>query len=57
MSDRRAKFNQTWTVIRDELLAHFKSEGMPEDAAEWYKLVRRLPSLVYNDETPCLIVE
>lgn len=39
-TDRRAKFLDTWTIIRDELLTHFRSQGMPEDAAEWYKLVR-----------------
>ncbi|KAF9076896.1 farnesyl-diphosphate synthase [Rhodocollybia butyracea] len=33
---RRAKFEGAWNVIRDELLAHFKSCGMPQEAQEWY---------------------
>jgi len=33
---RRAKFESAWNVIRDELLTHFKSCGMPVDAQEWY---------------------
>ncbi|EEB91110.1 hypothetical protein MPER_10587 [Moniliophthora perniciosa FA553] len=33
---RRAKFEGAWNVIREELLTHFKGEGMPQDAVEWY---------------------
>ncbi|KAK7049724.1 Farnesyl pyrophosphate synthetase [Paramarasmius palmivorus] len=33
---RRAKFEGAWNVIREELLSHFKGEGMPQDAVEWY---------------------
>ncbi|KAF6756073.1 farnesyldiphosphatesynthetase, partial [Ephemerocybe angulata] len=40
MSDkaaRRAKFEQAFQTIRDELIEHIKGEGMPEEAVEWYK--------------------
>ncbi|KAI3616694.1 farnesyl pyrophosphate synthetase [Moniliophthora roreri] len=40
---RRAKFEGAWNVIREELLIHFKGEGMPQDAVEWYSR-----SLDYN---------
>ncbi|KAJ3814925.1 farnesyl-diphosphate synthase [Lentinula lateritia] len=33
---RRAKFEGAWNAIRDELLTHFKSCGMPQEAQEWY---------------------
>ncbi|KAJ3829482.1 isoprenoid synthase domain-containing protein [Lentinula raphanica] len=33
---RRAKFEGAWNGIRDELLDHFKSCGMPQEAQEWY---------------------
>ncbi|KAF7977280.1 hypothetical protein HWV62_604 [Athelia sp. TMB] len=33
----RQKFEGAWVVIRDELIAHFKAQNMPEDATEWYK--------------------
>lgn len=36
---RRAKFEEAWIAIRDELLVHFKGEGMPKEAAEWYERV------------------
>lgn len=35
----RAKFENTWPLVRDELLDHFKGEGMPEDVAAWYEKV------------------
>lgn len=38
----RQKFEGAWVVIRDELIAHFKSQNMPEDATEWYKRVSAL---------------
>lgn len=38
---RRAKFEEAWIVIRDELLVHFKGEGMPKEAAEWYERVSK----------------
>ncbi|KAF5331904.1 hypothetical protein D9611_008890 [Ephemerocybe angulata] len=40
MSDkaaRRAKFEQAFEKIRDELIEHVKGEGMPDEAVEWYK--------------------
>lgn len=40
MSDkvaRRAKFETAYQTIRTELLDHFKSLGIPKDAAEWYE--------------------
>ncbi|KAG7097371.1 hypothetical protein E1B28_004721 [Marasmius oreades] len=39
MSDkaaRRARFENIWSVIRDELVEHFKSHGMPQEAVDWY---------------------
>ncbi|KIK67890.1 hypothetical protein GYMLUDRAFT_36689 [Collybiopsis luxurians FD-317 M1] len=33
---RRAKFEDAWNVIREELLDQFKSTGMPQEAYEWY---------------------
>ncbi|KAJ8087001.1 Farnesyl pyrophosphate synthetase [Marasmius tenuissimus] len=33
---RRAKFEDAWNVIRDELVDNFKSHGMPQDAIDWY---------------------
>ncbi|KAJ4000902.1 farnesyl-diphosphate synthase [Lentinula boryana] len=33
---RRAKFESVWSIIHDELLAHFKACGMPTEAQEWY---------------------
>ncbi|KAL0580749.1 Farnesyl pyrophosphate synthetase [Marasmius crinis-equi] len=40
---RRAKFEGVWNVIRDELVDNFKSNGMPQDAIDWYSR-----SLDYN---------
>lgn len=39
MSDKaasRARFENAWNVIRDELVEHIKSQGMPQDAIDWY---------------------
>jgi hypothetical protein len=38
--EARAKFEHAWTRIRDDLVAHLVSEGMPQDATEWYQRVR-----------------
>ncbi|KAF5388682.1 hypothetical protein D9757_004829 [Collybiopsis confluens] len=35
-ADKRARFEDAWNVIRDELLTHFKSYGMPAEAFNWY---------------------
>jgi farnesyl diphosphate synthase len=40
---KRAKFEEAYAAIREELLAHFSGEGMPDTAAEWYR-----ESLDYN---------
>lgn len=34
---KRAKFEKAFETIREQLLAHFKAEGMPDTAAEWYR--------------------
>ncbi|KAH6892768.1 farnesyldiphosphatesynthetase, partial [Coprinopsis sp. MPI-PUGE-AT-0042] len=34
---RRARFEASWTEIRDEILSYFASEHMPAEAIEWYK--------------------
>lgn len=39
---RRAKFEEAWVVIKEELLEHFKSTGMPQEAAEWYSRVSQV---------------
>jgi hypothetical protein len=36
---RRHKFEHVFTVIRDELVEHFKQQGMPNDAVQWYRRV------------------
>ncbi|KAJ8508853.1 hypothetical protein ONZ45_g8925 [Pleurotus djamor] len=36
-AQRRKRFEDAWEVIRDELVEHLASEGMPEDAQEWFK--------------------
>jgi hypothetical protein len=35
----RTRFEGVWERIRDELLKHFASEGMPQDAQDWFKEV------------------
>lgn len=44
---RRAKFEAAWVVIKEELLEHFKSTGMPQEAAEWYSRVSRIDVVVF----------
>lgn len=34
---RRAKFESSWLIIRDELLQNFKLNNMPPEALDWYK--------------------
>ncbi|RDX45501.1 farnesyl-diphosphate synthase [Polyporus arcularius HHB13444] len=34
---KRQKFEAVYPILRDELLAYLKQEGMPEDAISWYK--------------------
>jgi farnesyl diphosphate synthase len=45
---RRARFEGVFSLIRDELIAHCKSEGMPPEAVEWYSKVRSLIIAVYS---------
>ncbi|KAJ6465125.1 isoprenoid synthase domain-containing protein, partial [Mycena vitilis] len=33
---RRAKFQASWTRIRDELVTHFATHGLAPDAIQWY---------------------
>ena len=40
-AEKRAKFEQVFTVIRDELVDYFKAQGMPQDAVAWFTKVRR----------------
>lgn len=42
-AQRRTKFENVFTVIRDELIDHFVAEGMPPEAVDWYRKVRFLP--------------
>ncbi len=35
-AQRRQRFEGAWKVIRDELVEHLASEGMPSDAIEWF---------------------
>ncbi len=37
---RRAKFEAVYPILREELLAHLKQEGMPADAVFWFQRVR-----------------
>lgn len=41
-AQKRTKFEQVFTVIRDELIAHHAAAGMPKEATEWFKEVRIL---------------
>jgi len=34
---RRQKFEDAFAVIRNDLMVHFKEQGMPADAVEWYE--------------------
>jgi len=48
-AQKRQKFEHVYTVIREELLAHFDGEGMPKDASEWYRAVSTIPkSMISN---------
>ncbi|TCD66800.1 Farnesyl pyrophosphate synthetase [Steccherinum ochraceum] len=38
-AQQRAKFEQVFTVIRDELVAHHAAAGMPKEATEYFKQV------------------
>jgi hypothetical protein len=38
----RERFEAVFPVIADEVLAYMEHEGMPQDAREWMKKVRRL---------------
>lgn len=40
---RRARFENVFAKIRDELIEHFKKEGMPSEAVEWYTNVGVFP--------------
>ena len=37
----RERFEAVFPVIADEVLAYMEHEGMPQDAREWMKKVRR----------------
>ena len=43
-AQKRQKFERVYEVIREELLTHFNGEGMPKEAAEWYRQVRTTSS-------------
>ncbi|KAG6856708.1 hypothetical protein H0H87_001497 [Tephrocybe sp. NHM501043] len=45
-AQRKAKFENVFTLVRDELVAHFTQEGLPEEVVDWYRLVST--SLEYN---------
>ncbi|KAI0757512.1 farnesyl-diphosphate synthase [Daedaleopsis nitida] len=36
-AQKRAKFDAVYPILRDELLAYLKQEGMPEDAVSWFQ--------------------
>ena len=39
-AQKRAKFEAVYPVLREELLAYLKQEGMPADAVSWFQRVR-----------------
>jgi hypothetical protein len=39
-ADKRNKFLAVFEQIREDLITHFKSEKMPEDAVTWFNEVR-----------------
>ena len=41
---KRQKFEAAWDAIREELIVHLKSTGMPKDAEDWFGSVRVLDS-------------
>ena len=48
LAQKRQKFEAVFPVLRDELLAYLKQEGMPADAVEWYQRVRLSPLLLLS---------
>jgi len=50
---RREKFEHAFTVIREELMEHFKQQGMPDDAAEWYRRVSAEVFLTHPQVSVC----
>ena len=51
-AQKRQKFEDVFSKLREELLDHLKQEGMPEDVVAWFKRVRlvlRLSSAAYTD--------
>jgi len=36
-AERRKRFEDVYNDIRDELVSHFESQGMPRESIEWYK--------------------
>ncbi|KAJ7666230.1 farnesyl-diphosphate synthase [Mycena polygramma] len=36
-SNKRERFDQAFTIVRQELLSAFAAQGVPEDAQNWYK--------------------
>ena len=44
-AQKRQKFEAVFPVLRDELLAYLKQEGMPTDAVDWFQRVRLLSPL------------
>ncbi|OJT02928.1 Farnesyl pyrophosphate synthase [Trametes pubescens] len=36
-AQKRQKFENVFAVLRDELLAYLRQEGMPQDAVDWYR--------------------
>ena len=39
-AEKRAKFEQVFNAIRDELIEYVKAQGVPQDAATWFTKVR-----------------
>lgn len=40
---KRTKFEQVFTVIRDELVDYVKAQNVPQDALKWFTDVREDP--------------
>jgi len=36
---RRTRFQGAWSLVRGELLDHFRKVGMPKETIEWYQKV------------------
>ena len=45
-ADKRNKFLAVFEQIREDLITHFKSEKMPEDAVTWFNEVSNSMSLI-----------